>query len=417
MKRISGVLFIFVIMLVMGCGVPGTNDKDVSDPGDILSVRGDAVYCLYSEPDPGFMGESSGYLQGGEQLKVINKEGNWVQVAKGETTGWIPSWYLKSGDKTIVKEIEPRYMVVKQDDNLYLYPDGETVTKYEGYEQRILNKGRLVKLLQEYGDWCYVELFVFSLPDVHNAWVKADILTEPGEITPVEGFLEYGAIILPEEEGHKAYVLDAPMKVFLTGNEKTGLVKVGADGGWQGWTAKENIVFTEPEVDAIYPFFKDDNKPRFLCEYLDRKMLDNTSFALSPELETVYEEFAESGSDALLQGLEPVDVLKLYFYAKHSGDDNTSWNLINWGDTDPEWINEIKQEWFEEEPEVVKQNMKEYYNKLVKKVKSVEQILYTEAEAYVFIVFEACEEEADFIQYRMEKVAEDTWKVGYMACQ
>jgi len=205
-----------------------------------LTVRGDAIYNLYSRPEPATLAGPPGQVQGGDRVQLINQQASWSEVQKGWLKGWIPSWYLEAGDKIEVKDIEPQYLVVKHDDKLYLNPDGEVLQD--------IKKGKLLKVTQEYGDWRYADIIVYSIPAIQKAWVKAEILADPEQVTPREGYLAAGTEVFEEvfTGGRMELVkekLTHPMVVSISNQEKDGLVAIASAGGWTAWTEKANIQF------------------------------------------------------------------------------------------------------------------------------------------------------------------------------
>ncbi|MEA1962469.1 MAG: stalk domain-containing protein, partial [Bacillota bacterium] len=215
---------------------------NVIKPVELLAVRGEGTYELYHQPEPKTLLSTPEQLHGGDRVQVIRQQGQWSEVKKGQLEGWISSWYLEIGDEVLVKDIEPEYMVVKQNDVLYLNPDGEAIGDYDidNPAWQIVRKGRLVEVTKHYADWRYINLMAYSIPATSKGWVKAEILTDPTGLIPSEGYLPVGTEIYEGENGDIKTHTNTPMAVFIGNREKDGLVEIGAAGGW---TARENIQF------------------------------------------------------------------------------------------------------------------------------------------------------------------------------
>ena len=54
------------------------------------------VSTLKVRSGPGLTYETIGAVNKNEQLVVIGKENDWIQVKYGNTTGWVASWYTSS---------------------------------------------------------------------------------------------------------------------------------------------------------------------------------------------------------------------------------------------------------------------------------------------------------------------------------
>jgi len=220
-------------------------EDNVIKPAELLAVRGEGTYDLYPQPEPETLLSPPGQLHGDDRVQFISQQGQWSEVKKGQLEGWISSWYLEVGDEVLVKDIEPEYMVVKQNDVLYLNPGGEVIGDYgiDNPAWQIVRKGRLVEVTKNYADWRYINLMVYSIPATSKGWVKAEILTDPTDLIPSEGNLPVGTEIYEGENGDVKTHTNTPMAVSIGNREKDGLVEIGAAGGWTGWTSRENIQF------------------------------------------------------------------------------------------------------------------------------------------------------------------------------
>jgi hypothetical protein len=134
------------------------------------------------------------------------------------------------------------------------------------------------------------------------------------------------------------------------------------------------------------------------------------SIALTPELQGIYKEYKANLDDALLVGLSPFDVFKLYQYANLQDDLDVVYALYMKGDNyyvpdKDTYINEA------EKDIPTNQQIEDNYNKLLE-VESFTLVYLTEEEALV-------EYQLDhLIGFRLLKDTElDVWKVSWLPIQ
>ncbi len=200
-------------------------------------VRAGGPFELYNEASPMILRQSPGSVSRGA-VDVLDKQGEWVQVRQGSVQGWIPQWYLDYGDLP-VKPIKSPWKVATGPTRGLLYPYGPELTW--------VGQGRLVKPFMKAGDWVEVEVLVFDLPAVSRVWIPKEILANPTEFKPTQGFIKPGseAWLEFDQIGKTQPDIAGPWPVGL-GEERDGYVLVSAPAGWGGWTKKENITFEGP---------------------------------------------------------------------------------------------------------------------------------------------------------------------------
>ena len=163
-----------------------------------------------------------------------------MYLRSGDNDGWLPKWYLDGSDEKPVRDNVQDYLVLKENMQGLLYPDGPGIVDLE--------KGKLLKPLKEWNNWYFTGIIVYDIPSVQYAWVPKDALLPIGEAEPSEGFLHEGTEVYGYDS-FEAYgpvnpeKLDYTMRVFVR-KEKEGYIAVGAAGGWTAWTKKENLKFS-----------------------------------------------------------------------------------------------------------------------------------------------------------------------------
>lgn len=143
--------------------------------------------------------------------------------------------------------------------------------------------------------------------------------------------------------------------------------------------------------------------------YQDKKIIAASSFELSPQLQTVYEQFSTSKNDELLRKLEPIDIFSLYFHSITIQDSETQYALLNMDHTPPKYTftaEDLKS------PEVRKVN-KRFLQKYTKNVKSIEQIIVSENQAYILIKYNNFDENGGFTWATISKTNTGIWKAGF----
>ena len=250
--------FAAVLILAIAVSACGTGEQDKAVPptppeqGDkaetqddipgyeTRTVRPQGEYFLYPGPDAVFLALPDAVVQGGSAVEVLETEGDWVYLRSGDNDGWLPKWYLDGSDEKPVRDNVQDYLVLKENMQGLLYPDGPGIVDLE--------KGKLLKPLKEWNNWYFTGIIVYDIPSVQYAWVPKDALLPIGEAEPSEGFLHEGTEVYGYDS-FEAYgpvnpeKLDYTMRVFVR-KEKEGYIAVGAAGGWTAWTKKENLKFS-----------------------------------------------------------------------------------------------------------------------------------------------------------------------------
>ncbi|MHB0885509.1 MAG: SH3 domain-containing protein [Bacillota bacterium] len=237
------VALMFLSMLLAGCS------------GRTVRLRPGGPFGLYPAPDPATLKAAMpNQVSGGSAVRVLEERGNWVHVRQKKTEGWIPKWYVSAGDKPVV-EATANWLAVIDNTRGFLYPDGPQVVD--------LDRGRLVKTLWEWNEWLNVRIIAYDVPAVQSAWVHRELLTEPSQVEPTEGFLAKGTevwynqfadpsnatMIVQEPGGSELTAFPMAVRVIGHANEdQKPIIKVSGAGGWSGWTLQKNLVFTEPDA-------------------------------------------------------------------------------------------------------------------------------------------------------------------------
>lgn len=186
---------------------------------------------------------SPGAVESGQRVTVLERHGPWARVKADAAEGWIPLWYLvEQAGETLPQAAESR-LVVKGLCQVHLYPDVAAPAI------RGLERGKVVTVRAELGEWRYVDITVFDIPSVQRGWVRAASLAEPGEVQPMEGRLPAGTIVYPVGQKDATDPRDLPSEVLQYGmairiqDERGDMVRVSAAGGWEAWVAKRDVVF------------------------------------------------------------------------------------------------------------------------------------------------------------------------------
>lgn len=186
-----------------------------------------------------------GALAAGQKVTVIERQLPWVRVRAQSTDGWLPEWYLALGPDHRLPASQEYFRVVRHKCRVYLYPDDAAPTIGD------LDRGKVVKVAAEYGDWRYVHIIVFDIPAVSRGWVRAGELATGGEVEPKEGCLPTGTTVyigdptVADPRALPSEVTTYDMTVSLD-FERSDWVYVSAAGGWTAWVAKADIVFSVP---------------------------------------------------------------------------------------------------------------------------------------------------------------------------
>lgn len=213
-------------------------EKKVYDKGGRILV--------YNHASPEVL-EPLGEIKNGAEVSIFGKENDFYYVRYAERDevkeGYIPTWYLDD-NKAAVAECDYGYKVLKEKGMGLLYPGGPEIVNLE--------QGKLLKPFLESGDWVQVDIMVFDIPAVVNAWVKKDDLAAPSEMLPNEGFLPSDAELY-FVDGYKDIKASKPHKeayskgIFIIKREN-GYAYVGAAGGWNAWVDQKWIKYTDKDL-------------------------------------------------------------------------------------------------------------------------------------------------------------------------
>ncbi len=198
----------------------------------------------YRDPAPQELAELE-MIAAGRKVSVLKREDSWVSVSADGATGWLPAWYLseKPDVRAISVPPEPCLKVVLSPRAVaVLYPE-------DGAPQvAALDAGRVLKVTAEYGDWRYVRITAYSIPNVLRGWVPKSVLAAPGETEASEGKILAGTIAYTGEPDGTDFSgvpteqvdHDMPVRVLLRAGVMT---YVQAAGGWSAWVPAKNIVW------------------------------------------------------------------------------------------------------------------------------------------------------------------------------
>ncbi len=162
---------------------------------------------------------------------------------------------------------------------------------------------------------------------------------------------------------------------------------------------------------------QDHTKPVFLNNYISKREIIEDITHLTPRLATIYERAQKEYSDELLKGLQPVEIFALDLHAVQTKNYRLCYQLINLvpGST-PDldtYLREIS-------VYPVSDNTEELIRILKNDTKSVEEIIVTNKEAYIFITYKTVPNKVSdvgYTFYRIEKTKNGLWKMGFLSCQ
>lgn len=106
------------------------------------------------------------YQSGG--VKIIGERGE--HLTKVSVEGFIPSWLLVN-EESFTPSFDKRSMYVKESCSLKLSPEED------GLEVNIFERGKAVKVIDEYDEWYYVDVFLsYDANTIYNGWLKKESL-------------------------------------------------------------------------------------------------------------------------------------------------------------------------------------------------------------------------------------------------
>ena len=226
---------VLLILLTTGC----QHEAEGLVSGDTVTIRPEGAYAIYSQKAP-INAYKAGEVTGGTTVEILEMENDWVRVKNNNIEGWIPIWYFSDGDPTPVIDVDYNYSVFNRNSYGFLYPHGpETIQ---------LQIGKLLKPVQEWGEWVKVSIITYESTAVEQAWIMKSYLSPVGVIEPVEGILEAGAEAYHVEEYfEEVYTMDPEKVVNDTGvlilDKRDEYLFVRGSGGLEYWVKSENVKF------------------------------------------------------------------------------------------------------------------------------------------------------------------------------
>lgn len=216
-------LLVLVMLVLTASGCIRTADA---------TIRPGASIGLYETDAPERLGEPAVILHGGDEVQVLQKKGDWIQIQVDAGSGWIPKWYAEPSSESL-QDASPEFRVAKSDISLNLNPGGPEIV--------MVNKGDLLKVIQFYQDWSLVQRQVFDIPAVQEGWILTSMLVSPEEFQPRQGFLPAGTTVTFDDGTEEITAYDMP--VYIIEEEPTRIL-VGAAGGWSAWTSRDKLSCT-----------------------------------------------------------------------------------------------------------------------------------------------------------------------------
>jgi hypothetical protein len=211
---------------------------------------------------------------------------------------------------------------------------------------------------------------------------------------------------------------------WVPGNSyAVGVLKSAEDDSLKNWGfGLYNDVKTEKHIKEMYSrIFKqvekesitnDEEEDGIGAPVIDSKSVQ-TNIEPSAELMALYNEYASKNDDQLLAGLSPLDVFKLYFYAKHLEDSETTYALYIKG----EMFGTPSEEEYFGEPEfygaIFNENDKKLYSEL-QQVREFKINYLNNNEAIITWK----DQEGSLPAFRLIKDPyKDVWKVSWLPMQ
>ncbi|MFD2043609.1 hypothetical protein ACFSTA_04380 [Ornithinibacillus salinisoli] len=139
----------------------------------------------------------------------------------------------------------------------------------------------------------------------------------------------------------------------------------------------------------------------------------DTNIKMSQELTDIYEQYKETLNDELLEGLNPIDVFKMHFYAENNEDEEVKYALYiqdeMYGTPDKDaYFNDP----FFAEDDTMKKNAEQFYEELLAVDVFKEEYLSEEEAIIHFATVES-----NGLAFRLIKNSEDIWKVAWIPMQ
>ncbi|MFW5996133.1 MAG: hypothetical protein ACOCQB_02575 [Halanaerobiaceae bacterium] len=263
------ILFCLLLTVILSPVVIGEEYAELREGGE---------FKLYLGSTP--LSKTNDTIKGGSKVQIkdkrqfelpadSNKNGYWVNIKFSEDQlisynswlleemdcqAWIPDWYVSPEDGKPVEEIskdrEP--FVLNQDHPAYLYPDGPEVggtvdiDSFDTYE-----KGKLLRPRYRWENWYLVDIIVYEVPSVLEAWFPREVLSSVDEVEPIEGYLPEGTVIFGKFEDIQKndWKKNRNTRAVNIIRERDGFVRVSAAAGWHAWTKKHYLVYDKDELE------------------------------------------------------------------------------------------------------------------------------------------------------------------------
>lgn len=160
-KKKLTVLIVAILMLTTT--YPAISMRDSAHAaGEDLIVRAE---ILYLREGPGLSYPILETLKDGEPLQSLAKEGDWIQVRKGNQQGWVAAWLVKSASKKTAASTKKT--IISQVNNLNLRAEpslsAAVLTK--------ISSGTEAQFLQQQQDWIQIQYQGLT------GWVSSEYVT------------------------------------------------------------------------------------------------------------------------------------------------------------------------------------------------------------------------------------------------
>ena len=188
------------------------------------------------------------------EKQLVNTE-SWL-ISKEDGEAWIPEWYIVKEDSKPIEKVSGDCgpFVLNRDNPAYLYPGGPEIGELLDIDYfNTYEKGKLLRPKYKWEDWYLVDIIVYEVPNVNEAWFPSEVLSSLKEVDPIEGYITEGTVIyynFEDIEKGKEQKASLPSftQVYLH-EEKDGYVYLIGPAGWSAWTKKENIVYDRDKIE------------------------------------------------------------------------------------------------------------------------------------------------------------------------
>jgi|GEM_PF-3104774 len=274
--------------------------EDQENKGEWVRFKG----STYAFEDPNYW--SGGYyafiVNSETEYKLLENNGAFVKVQDGEQTGWIPSWYLLDEEQEeLVQDVKPYVMIIGKATDFYAYPDQAAPSGF------VLDEGKVVQILRQYGDWFSVDIPLYAEPITGEKWIHRDNLIVYDDMDAREGYLRLkdgGSFIYGDKEAkEQRQHIDYKMTVRID-EAYEDTYRITAAGGMMGYVKKDDFIPNPYELTR------------------------GTYMELTSAEQEALDRFAHSRDDEDLRGLEPISVFKIYQQASLMGDAGLLYDLL-----------------------------------------------------------------------------------------